>query len=151
MIIDKKTGDIIFSEGQVIKAGMTIDEIKASRVMELVSKGQEEKMEHAFYYLQLVIPNAHGHKVFLALHMYDGIVSSVSMTLGDYYDFYDKGTFNAEEYRKLAILQRDFLSKVLQEYAVPDDTHYDWGHIQMRVDYRDMEELEIIIDYYLDD
>jgi len=79
------------------------------------------------------------------------IVSSVSMTLGDYYDFCDKGTFNAGEYEKLAILQRDFLCKVLQEYAVTDDKHYEWGHIQICVDYRNMEDLEIIIDYYLYD
>ncbi len=149
MIIDKETGDIIFSGGQVIKAGMSVEELKASSVMELVTEKGKKWLEEGKSYTSLKVPDVHGHTLYMDVSMYDDRIADISITLGDYYDFYSKHAYNLEEYKKVEKIQRDFLKKVLQEYVVPNESRYKWGRIEMLADYRDTALLEIGIYYRL--
>ncbi len=149
MIIDKETGDIIFSGGQVIKARMSVEELKASSVMELVTEKGKKWLEEGKSYTSLKVPNAHGHTLYMHVSMYDDRIADISITLGDYYDFYSKHSYNLEEYKKVEKIQSDFLEEVLKEDEVPNESWYSWGGIEMLADYRTTENLEILIYYNL--
>ncbi|MBC8062422.1 MAG: hypothetical protein H7Y18_17390 [Clostridiaceae bacterium] len=46
MFINKETGDAIFGENQILKARMSVEEIKASKLMEFVTEEGKKKLEH---------------------------------------------------------------------------------------------------------
>lgn len=146
MIIDKKTGDIIFGEDQVLKAKMTVEELKASKLMEFVTEKGLRYLEEGHSTI-LRVPNAHGHTIYMDLQIYEGIISEIYITLEEYYDFY-RNSYMIEDYEKLVEMQREFLEKALQVYSVPNEIRYEWGKIELCANYRDMESLDIFISYY---
>ena len=58
MILDKSTGNLIIDENHIIKAGMTIDEIKNSNIKELlsdISKTELEAKRHPHLSLKTIV------------------------------------------------------------------------------------------------
>lgn len=146
MIIDKETGDIIFGENQILKARMSVEEIKASKLMELVTEKGVKDLEEG-YYTYFKIPNAHGHTIHMSVDMYEGKVSRIYITLEEFFSYYDNSYGNVQEYYKLLDKQREFLGKILQIFSVANEIDFNWGYIQFRSDYRDMMNAQIAIHY----
>ncbi len=148
MTINKETGDIIFSGGQVLKARMTLEELMNSRIMEFVVPGQEDELNSSVIFLELRIPDVHGHSIDMDLGIYNKKVGKITIILEDYYNFYRENPYNMDEYEKVVMVQRDFLERVLQESGVPYKCDYDWGWIEQDMDYRNAEKLMINIFYF---
>ncbi|WP_234121958.1 hypothetical protein [Clostridium hydrogenum] len=110
MRIDKKTGDIIFDGNIVLKAGMTIDEIKNSRVKELLRERNLEEIDSETYFLFKPI-HTDGYLVYIDINVLSNKVFKVTMQLDEASDIYNTGV-SKEEFLKLDELYREFLKKL---------------------------------------
>lgn len=129
MRIDKKTGDIIFDDNIVLKAGMTIDEIKNSRVRELLREKSLKEIDSETYLLFKPI-RTDDYLVYMDIDTLSNKVHDITIQLDEAVDIYNTGVSN-EEFLKLKELYREFLKKTLQVDNFENELKFKWGYIEI--------------------
>lgn len=129
MLIDKETGDIIFDDNIVLKAGMTIDEIKNSRVKELLREKSFREIDSKLHLLSKPI-RADDYLIYIDANMISGKVYKIIMRLDEVADIYNNGV-SKEDFDKLKELYRGFLKKTLQIDEFKNELQFKWGRIEI--------------------
>lgn len=129
MRIDKKTGDIIFDDNIVLKAGMTIDEIKNSRVKELLREKSLKEIDSKTYLLFKPI-HTDGYLVYMDIDTLSNKIFKITMRLDEVADIYNTGVSN-EEFCKLDQLYIEFLKKILQVEDFQNKLKFKWGYVEI--------------------
>lgn len=144
MRIDKKTGDIIFDDNIVLKAGMTIEEIKNSRVKELLREKSLKEIDSKTYLLFKPI-HTDDYLVYIDINVLSNKVFKLTMQLDEAADIYNTGV-SKEEFCKLKELYREFLKKTLQIDVFKNEMQFEWGYIEISGN-SNIPVLEVKIDY----
>lgn len=144
MIIDKETGDIILKDSLVLKACMSVAEIKASNLVSLLTDEgvRELDKERRTFFKDI---NVGGHLVNMKLLFFQGKVGSVVIRLQEGEEFLSRNTAD-EEYSRVIDVHKEFLKDILKMDQLPQVVRFNWGRIELRTSHRERD-IEIDIHY----
>ncbi len=129
MRIDKKTGDIIFDDNIVLKAGMTIDEIKNSSVKELLREKSLKEIDSKLHLLFKPICTDN-YLIYIDANTISSKVYKIIIRLDEVADIYNTG-MSKEEFCKIKELYRDFLKKTFQVEEFKNELQFKWGRVEI--------------------
>lgn len=129
MVIDKETGNIIFDDNIVLKAGMTVDEIKNSRVKELLREKSLREIDSKLHLLFKSI-RTDNYLIYIDANTILSKVYKIIIRLDEVADIYNTGV-SKEEFCKLKELYREFLKKTLQVEEFKNELQFKWGSVEI--------------------
>ena len=136
MILDKSTGNLIIDENHIIKAGMTIDEIKNSTIKELlsdISKTELEDKRHPHLALKTIVVD--GIDVDIDLNILTNKIIKIEF---DVDDAARKCHFNQdyEEFGQLVEEHKTFMRKMLDVEYIAENVDFKGGYAELRSETR---------------
>lgn len=132
MVIDKETGDIIFEDNIVLKAGMTVDEMKNSNIMKLLSERSLKEIDSIKYLIFKPIDNDYGKMyIHVGLSVISNSINKITISFEEALKIYDTG-INNDGFKRLINQHENFLKESLQLKSLPNNLDFKWGYIEIR-------------------
>lgn len=133
MIIDKDTGDIVISDDLRLKVGMSFDEIKNSKLRDLLD---EENPDEGFHLLfrPLIVAN---EEVIISAYFIAEKLSIINLYLKVGEEPYDNFKLSDAEFQQIINQHQEFLQKILQTDFIDYQNDFSWGQIELDVDHRE--------------
>lgn len=132
MVIDKETGNIIFDDNIVLKAGMTIDEMKNSRVKELLRERSLEEIDSTKHLIFKPIDTEYGKMyIDVGISIIYNNINKITISFEEALKIYDTG-INNDEFKKIINKHEKFLKESLQLKGLPNNLDFKWGYIEIR-------------------
>ena len=149
MIIDKEKGNIIFETGEVLKPLMTLDEVKASSIMNLLRNETPEDIDKNMY-LRFEPFTCYGSTVYMDAVMFSKKVGKITICLDESANLYEDPYYD-KKFSMLIDRHKNFIKKALQIDEVKDYENFKWGYVHFSANFRDaFMEIEIHYDFDLD-
>ena len=136
MILDKSTGELIIDENNIIKAGMSIEEIKNSNIKDLLTEKSKKDLEDKDDpYLSLETIAVDGIYVDINLDILDNKISEIEF---DVDDASRKCHFNQDydEFGELVEKHKAFMRKMFDVKYIADKIRFQGGYAQLRSEIR---------------
>ncbi|HEY8803843.1 MAG TPA: hypothetical protein VIM42_01830 [Clostridium sp.] len=136
MILDKSTGELIIDENHIIKAGMSIEDIKNSNIRDLLTEEGKKKLEaerHPYILLKRIVVD--GIDVDINLEILNNNIIEIAFNVDNasrkchYNQDYD-------EYRELIEKHKTFMRKMLDVENIDDKIRFQGGYAQLRSETR---------------
>ncbi|MBC8061059.1 MAG: hypothetical protein H7Y18_10365 [Clostridiaceae bacterium] len=136
MILDKSTGDLMIDENNIIKARMSIEEIKNSNIKDLLTEESKKKLEdNVDPYLSLKTIMVDGIDVAISLDILDDKITEIEF---DVDDASRKCHHNKDynEFGELLEKHKLFMRKMLAVEYIDEDVDFHGGYAQLRSEIR---------------
>ncbi|MCB2293681.1 hypothetical protein LGK95_09105 [Clostridium algoriphilum] len=128
MILDKSTGDLIIDENHIIKAGMSIEEIKNSNIKDLLTEDGKRNLEaerHPYLLLKRIVVD--GADVDINLNILSNKVIKITFNVDD---ASRKCHFNQDyvEFGELVEKNKALMRKMLDVKYIDEDVDFQGGY-----------------------
>ncbi|HOJ78987.1 MAG TPA: hypothetical protein PLZ08_12655 [Bacillota bacterium] len=133
MIIDKDTGDLVISDDLRLKAGMSFDEVKNSKLRELLD---EENPDEGFHLLFKPLKVAN-EEVIISTFFITERMSIINLYLNVGEEPYANFKLSEAEFQQVIIQHQEFLQKILQTDIIDYQNDFSWGQVELDVDHRE--------------
>lgn len=130
MLIDKETGNIIFDENVVLKAEMTIDEIKNSSIMKLLDESSVREIDGGEDIAFRPI-TSDGTLIHIDIDMLFNKAYKVTIRFDEVLNIYNTG-ISEEDFFKSVKKHENFMKKTLQLDEIVHNLNFKWGYVEIR-------------------
>ncbi|MBC8061060.1 MAG: hypothetical protein H7Y18_10370 [Clostridiaceae bacterium] len=135
MILDKTTGNLIIDENHIIKARMSIQEIKNSNIKDLLTEESKKKLEYAHHHISLKTIVVDGIDIDVDILTLNDRIIEIQFAVDA---ASRKCNFNQAygEFGQSLEKHKVFMRKMLDVQYIDEDVDFQGGYAQLRSEIR---------------